>query len=110
GFHGVEAIALIDLADRLDHLPDGSDFAGAAVFKAARQASGDQLGLFGHLATLESGRFDYGRTQGERQEPAPTSMGPALAYRVLSDNRRAGEKAAGGGPRPPCTINVGSAA
>ena len=50
-FHRLEAVALVDFADFLDHLPRGGDRGGPAILQPARQAGAEFLrffGFFGH--------------------------------------------------------------
>ena len=52
--HRLEAVALVDRADRRDHLLGGADIGGAAVGEAARQARLDQ-GLVGRHGDIQTG-------------------------------------------------------
>src|SRR5690606_10180219 len=72
----LEAIPLVDRANRLDHRANGDDVARQAIFKAAREPRIDQCLCFAHGSLSSVGCYRWWR---------PRTLGPFLAERPFVD-------------------------
>jgi len=74
-FHRLKTVALVDLADSLDHLARGSNRGRTTIFQPARQAGAEFLGFFGFVS-------HFGSQPWAALVPAKARPGNRCIYRV----------------------------